>query len=43
MATINIKINNRDYTVESGTTILEACRQAGIKIPTLCYSRRLIA
>ncbi len=41
MATINIKINNRDYTVESGTTILEACRQAGIKIPTLCYLEKI--
>ncbi|MDE6551162.1 MAG: [FeFe] hydrogenase, group A [Clostridia bacterium] len=41
MATINIKINNRDYTVESGTTILDACRQAGIKIPTLCYLEKI--
>ena len=36
MAKINIKINGRDYSVESGTTILDACRQVGIKIPTLC-------
>ncbi|MEG1923455.1 MAG: NADH-dependent [FeFe] hydrogenase, group A6 [Clostridia bacterium] len=34
---INIKINGIDYVVESGTTILDACRQNGIRIPTLCY------
>jgi len=34
---LNIKINGRDYTVPYGTTVLEACKQAGIEIPTLCY------
>ncbi len=34
---INIKINGMDYAVEYGTTILDACRQNGIRIPTLCY------
>lgn len=34
---VNIKINGTDYTVEYGTTILDACRQNGIRIPTLCY------
>ena len=37
METVNIKINGRDYTVEKGITILQACRQNGIEIPTLCY------
>ncbi len=37
MADVNIKINNVDYTVPEGITILEACRKVGIKIPTLCY------
>ena len=41
MAKINIKINGRDYSVESGTTILDACRDAGIKIPTLCYLEKI--
>ena len=36
MAKINIKINGRDYSVEGGTTILDACRRVGIKSPTLC-------
>lgn len=34
---LNIKINGADYTVPYGTTVLEACRSAGIEIPTLCY------
>lgn len=34
---VNIKINNKDYQVEEGITILEAASQAGIKIPTLCF------
>lgn len=34
---VNIKINGKDYQVDAGITLLEACKQAGIKIPTLCY------
>ncbi len=34
---VNIKINGVDYAVEEGTTILEACRMNGIRIPTLCW------
>ncbi|MBQ4573244.1 MAG: iron hydrogenase small subunit [Clostridia bacterium] len=34
---VNIKINNKPYTVPKGSTILEAARHAGIEIPTLCY------
>ena len=34
---INLKINNIPVAVEPGTTILEAARQVGINIPTLCY------
>lgn len=34
---VNIKINNKPYTVPKGSTILEAARLAGIEIPTLCY------
>ena len=35
--TVNIKIDGRDYAVPAGTTILKACKQAGIDIPTICY------
>ncbi|MEA3313052.1 MAG: formate dehydrogenase subunit alpha [Caldisericota bacterium] len=34
---VNIKINEKDYQVPQGTTILNACKQANIYIPTLCY------
>src|SRR3989339_338771 len=34
---VNIKINNKDFKVEEGLTILKACKQAGINVPTLCY------
>ena len=34
---INLKINDIDVTVPEGTTVLEAARSAGIKIPSLCY------
>lgn len=33
----NITINNKPYTVEDGLTILEAAKQNGISIPSLCY------
>lgn len=34
---INITINNKQIQVEEGTTILQAAKKIGIKIPTLCY------
>ncbi len=34
---VNIKIDGKSYTVPEGTRILDACKQAGIEIPTLCY------
>lgn len=34
---VNLKINNKEICVPEGTTILEAAKQARIKIPTLCY------
>ncbi len=37
MDMINIKINDKDYSVPASYTILDAAREAGIKIPTLCY------
>lgn len=37
MSTVNLKINGRSVTAESGQTILEAARNAGISIPTLCF------
>ncbi len=34
---VKLTINNQSVEVPEGTTILEAARQLGIKIPTLCY------
>jgi NADH-quinone oxidoreductase subunit G/NADP-reducing hydrogenase subunit HndD len=33
----NITINGKQYSVEDGLTILEAAKQNGISIPSLCY------
>ncbi len=40
---INLKINNIPVSVPEGTTILEAARVAGVKIPTLCYMKDINA
>ena len=40
---VNLKINGKDVSVPAGTTILDAARKAGIKIPTLCYLRDINA
>lgn len=34
---VNIKIDGIDHHVTEGKTILEACLETGIKIPSLCY------
>lgn len=34
---IQIKINNHDISVPEGATILEASKEVGVKIPTLCH------
>lgn len=34
---ITLTIDNQEVKVEKGTTILQAARQAGIDIPTLCF------
>ncbi len=37
MSNVNIKIDDKDVTVPSGYTILEAAREQNINIPTLCH------
>jgi len=37
MTDINVKINNMDIKVPRGSTILDAAKQVGIHIPTLCH------
>lgn len=38
---VTATINGRALTVDDGSTILEACRQVGLDIPTLCYGETL--
>ncbi len=38
---ITLTINNKEISLEQPMTVLEASRQAGIKIPTLCYFEAL--
>ena len=37
MHNISIKINDKAYSIREGSTILEACREVGIEVPTLCH------
>lgn len=38
---VNLTINKQHVCVPEGTTILEAARQIGIKIPTLCFFKEI--
>jgi len=38
---INLKIDGKDVQIASGATILEAAETVGIKIPTLCYLKKV--
>ena len=37
MEKVNIKINDKEYSVPASYTILDAAREAKVHIPTLCY------
>lgn len=39
--TIELTIDDRAIEVREGATLLEACRQAGVEVPTLCYAENL--
>ena len=41
MATVQITINGRNCEVPDNVTVLEACKKAGVDVPTLCYHPRL--
>ena len=34
---IHLTIDDKPIEIEAGRTLLEACREHGIKIPTLCF------
>lgn len=39
--TVNIIVDGKPFDVNSGITILEACNNIGIKIPSLCFLKKL--
>lgn len=41
MASVTITIDGVKTVVEKGSTVLEAAKQVGIKIPTLCYMKEI--
>ena len=41
MDTVKLKINNIEVEVPANSTVIEAARAAGVKIPSLCYLRGL--
>jgi len=41
MSELHVQIDGQEVTAEEGMTVLEAARQAGIDIPTLCYHEKL--
>ena len=43
MKKISLTINDIPVTVPAGSTVLEAARQAGVDVPTLCHHRELTA
>ena len=38
---INLKIDGKDVQIASGATILDAAETVAIKIPTLCYLKKV--
>lgn len=38
---VTIRINDQPFTVSEGTRILDACRDNGFSIPTLCYLKNI--
>ena len=38
---IKLTIDKKEYEIDAGMTVLQACEQAGIEIPRVCYHERL--
>ena len=41
MSDIHLQIDGRPVTAPAGTTVLDAAREAGVEIPTLCHHEQL--
>ena len=38
---VKLTIDRKEYEIDAGMTVLQACEQAGIEIPRFCYHERL--
>ena len=38
---LKLKVNNIEFEVEEGFTVLQACEKAGVEIPRFCYHEKL--
>jgi len=38
---VNLRIDNKEIEVPAGTSLIEAARQNGVYIPSLCYNSDL--
>ncbi len=43
MSATTLQIDGREVTADAGSTVLQAARQAGVNIPTLCHHEKLEA
>ncbi|MGH8948014.1 MAG: 2Fe-2S iron-sulfur cluster-binding protein, partial [Acidimicrobiia bacterium] len=43
ISTVSVRVDGADIEVPEGSTVLDACRQAGADIPTLCYGPTMTA
>jgi NADP-reducing hydrogenase subunit HndD len=43
MNTVKVKVNGKEVECPAGSTVLEAARIAGVRIPTLCYMKDINA
>ena len=41
MDMLNVKVNGIAVQVPKGSTMLDAAHAAGVKVPTLCYLRKI--
>ena len=39
MDIVKLNIDNKSVVVQQGTTLLEAAKSVGVKIPTLCHMK----
>jgi len=43
VSTVTVRVNGTELELQTGSTVLDACRSAGVDIPTLCYGPTMTA